>query len=249
MRTILLSLAMLAAVATAANADINVWWQLEGSNCDAVAFDQGIGKMLEIHGPVVAPVGYYEFELSMWIATDGTGGTTNGCARHRNTLWRGPDMALTMQGNMTGLLNPLGWTGSYAYGNPNIGERLIDNWGRSRGAGEPVIGGTTNNNLKMLSMTLKVDQAWMSYCDWVWVYQTVGSGFYGYLPTTGNKVFFGPNPWVYGNAAVDTWTEACQTLPVIGIHFGGEPAEPASLALLGLGVLMVVRRRRSGRSA
>jgi len=248
MRTILLSLAMLAAGATAANADINVWWQLDGSNCGAEAVDQGTGKMLMIGTPMFAPVGFYEYELSMWIATDGAGGTTNGCTGHRNTLWRGPDTTLTMQNEpLDGLLNPLNWTGLSGYDNQNNGNKLIGNWGRARALGQPVIGGTTNNNLKMLSMTLRVDRPAMEWCEWIWIYQTVGSSLYGHLPSAGNRVFFGPNTWVYGNTAVDTWAEACQTLPVVGIHV--DPAEPASLALLGLGVLMVVRRRRSGRSA
>ncbi len=185
----------------------------------------------------------------MWFSTDGTGGTTNGCTAHRNTLWRGPDTTLTMENDpLVGLLNPLNWNGTRGYGSQNSGEKLIGDWGRSRGAGEPVIGGTTNNNLKMLSMTLKVDCYSMDACQWIYVYQTVGTGLYGYLPYAGRKVFFGPNAWVYGTTAVDTWAEASQTLPVVGIQFSGI-AEPASLALLGLGVFMVVRRPRRGRCA
>jgi len=244
MKTILLSLAMLATVATAANADINVWWQLDGSNCDAALLSQGEGRTLHADIPVCALAGFYELELSMWISTDGAA-STNGCVSYRNNLWRGTDATLTMEGDpVAGNLNPLNWTGPAGYdaGSINNGDSLIMDWGRGRAAGQPAIW-TDNSPLKVIEMRLRLNEPSVQFGPVTSVWQSVGANRFVWvpLPATLNKVFFGPNPWVYGNAAVDTFAEASDTeLPVIWIT---SIPEPTPLALLGLGLVMLSRRR------
>jgi hypothetical protein len=91
-------------------------------------------------------------------------------------------------------------------------------------------------------MTIRITDTAEEFCDWHYVFQTVGSGAYGWAPPTPatlNKVVFGQNAFVYGNTEVQT-PNYDTLLPVIAIH---AIPEPATLALLGFGFLALLRRR------
>ena len=244
MRTILLSLVLFAAATTAANANIYVWWEIDSATVPYAVTDHGPGHTLVVEDFVFAP-GEYTFNLSMWIATDGTGGTVNGMTLHRDNLWRGADTSITMGNDpLAGNLNPLGWTGSGGYtpGSQNSGDALIMNWGRGRHTG----GQVAATAMRWFEVALVFNATdWVQYGDTSCVYQSVGTTLYGWAPTaplTLNKVFFGANPWVYGNTAVNTFAEASDTeLPVIIIQHN--IPEPAAMALLAFGLTMLLRRR------
>jgi hypothetical protein len=213
-----------------------VWWQLDSG--DGSAITSGMGQTLQI----VPAAGSFahQYNLSMWIATDATP-NTSGCTGYRNHIWRGSDHDMAMTNDpTTGLLNPLGWTGpsGYTAGTLNNGDYLIANYGRARGAGAQPINAVTGP-LKLIAMTVQVTGSNSPH----YIYQTVGTNLYGWNPVTPptlNIVTFGANSSVYGGAAVNTWSAASQTLPVIAII-----PEPATLALFGVGLLMLTRRRAS----
>jgi hypothetical protein len=244
MRRILLALALVAVATTAANATTYVWWEIESASTAYTVTSHGQGQTLVIEAYKTEP-GIYTFNLGMWIATDGTGGTVNGMSCERNNLWRGTDTAMTM-GNTPedANLNPLAWTGSAGStaGSQNNGDSFIKNLGRARQSGGEVVGGTA---LKFINFTLIINAPLgEQVCDTHYIYQTVGSTLYAWAPATPltlNKVVFGANPFVYGNTKVETFALASDTeLPVIAIH---TIPEPATLALLGFGALALLRRR------
>ncbi len=247
MRRILLAAALVAIMATASNAATYVWWELEGSNCDAVATGYGQGQALVIEKPLVAPEGFYEFTLVMRMACD-FGADTQGLTGYRTSLWRGEDLTM-LSVNPTeavpfgdeatvGLLNPFGWSGTKS-GTINNGPKVISSYGRNRQSG-----GTTlspfNSPQNFIRFTLRIEQPAEEYGDTHVLYQTVGVGLFAQVPLANNRVFFGPNPDVAGGTAVDAWSAASLTVPVITIH---AVPEPATLALLGFGFLALLRRR------
>ena len=227
MRRILLSLAIVAMVATSAQATAFVWWQMDAGPAGATATG-GNGQTLNISGAAG------DYSLSMWIATDAAL-ATQGTTCYRNNIWRGADAGLTMNGDpMTGLLDPLGWTGTAGYtsGSQNSGDALILNWGKARSGTQTPIS-AANSPIKVIVMSLTVGAGAHD------VYQTVGASLFAWnppIPTTLNLVKFGPNANVAGGTSVNNMPTGLQ--PVI--HF---VPEPTTLALLGLGLLGLIRRR------
>lgn len=245
MRRILLALALVAVATSAANATTYVWWELESASCPTTVTSHGQGSTLYIEAEKTAP-GEYIFNLGMWIATDGTGGTTNGMSCERNNLWRGPDTAMTMGNDPAAAnLNPLGWSGSAGFtaGSQNNGDAFIMNLGRARQSGGTVVGGGLSYKFIDFQVVINAPLG-QEFCSVHNIYQTVGSTLYAWAPATPltlNKVVFGANPFVYGNTKVETFAAASDTeLPVIVIH---TIPEPATLALLGFGALALLRRR------
>lgn len=236
MRRILLALALVAMATSAASAATTVWWEMVGSNCGATSTG-GSGQTLVIEKPLVAPAGFYEFELVMKASADAAA-STQGMTGYRSTLWMPPaDVGIK---TLTAAVvdNPFNWTPAPVL-NINVGQRLFDNSGRARGTGQqPLYAG--NSPQILMHITLKINVPTEPFCEEEFIYQTVGLGLFGYAPLGQNTVKFGPNNFVPGGTAVDTWAGASATLPVIRIH---AIPEPATLALLGFGFLALLRRR------
>jgi hypothetical protein len=228
-------------VVASANPGTYVWWELESSNVQYTGLDQGSGRALQFWVSDNLPL--YQFQFVMKMANDQT--STNGLSAYRTNLWRGTPVAGNSLGRMTndpltGELNPLYWSGAAGFqsGSVNANESLIINYGRS-GAGSDAKLNALNSPQAFirLNLTIDVSGAEMQKCS---VWQTVGAGLFRTQPPSPNQVCFGPNPAVNGSVAVSTWPEAALTLPVITVH--GIP-EPATLALFGVGLLVLVRRR------
>jgi hypothetical protein len=215
--------ALLLCMTAVANADTYVWWELESSNCGAVAICQGQGKALTIEMPLVAPAGFYEFTLVMKMSNDAV--STRGLTGYRTNLWRGPVSTLSWASPPTpfgdeytvGLLNPLSWSGTKS-GTINVTEKIMNNYGRSRATGQLTLW-AGNSPKEWVRFTLKIDRAVLVYNEQFYVYQSVAAG--RFASGSPNMIRFGPNNAVSGTTVVDTWAEASATLPVIKWIAGG----------------------------
>jgi hypothetical protein len=254
MRRLLLGLALVAITATAANATTFVWWEMESSNCEATAVG-GEGQTLVIEKPLLAPAGFYEFQLVMKMRNNSTG--TSGLTGYGTSLWMPPeDVGIkTFSGpfdpnnpstptpipyfgdeSTTGLLNPLAWTGSKS-GNVNVGQKILDNYGRKRASGQAAFG--VQGVKDWIRFTLRINVPNEPYSETEYLYQSVGAALYASTVPT-QTVVFGPNTAVPGGTMVDDWATVHAYMPVIQIH---AIPEPATLALFGLGLLGLIRRR------
>lgn len=250
MRTILLGLAVLAMTVTAANASTYVWWTLESANTPAVATESGLGHQLVIEKPLSAgPDGYYEFTLKMWIDNDAAT-STQGCKQHRTSLYKNATENATWQrpadgtGDGTiGNLDPLGWETAYSGTTYiNQGQRIFANYGRATSSTSKMLW-NDNSPLAFIIFVLRIPEAEEQFSQWHYFYQVVGAQSFSLTPATtaGRAVYFGSNTAVGGNLTnQDTWAVAQTKTPVIAIH---ATPEPATLALLGLGLLGLIRRR------
>lgn len=235
MRRILLALALVGMATTAAAADTYVWWDLVGSNCEAVVKEAGQGHTLVIEKPLIATAGFYEFELIMKMSNT-VANSTQGLTGYGTNLFKDaadPDAPAIMAASWVNG-NPLSWTGTVS-GNINVGNKILDNTGRKTATGNQRLY-AGNSPQSFITLVLRINVATEEFCDWHYFYQSVGAALYAQAPVGAHNVFFGPNPSVYGNAQV----EQPVGLPVIAIH---AVPEPATLALLGFGFLALIRRR------
>lgn len=225
-RHLLVSCAILAAMTPAVPlfAQTDVWWQLESSNCWAYATGGGPNQTLSIF-PQAYPSGFtFEITVAMWMHNY-TGGNAAGLTSFRTNLWRGPCQDVvwinppTALGDQvsTGLLNPLNWNGT-AEGAINAGERLIADYGRSRGAVPPRLN-SANSPKKWVRFTLAFSGDQTGSFD---LYQTAANG--GFVATPDPSVRFGANGWVPGNVAITDWETARRSIPVIRIIFDPQEA-------------------------
>jgi len=229
MRRILLALALVALVTSAASANTWVWWELAGSNNGATA-TQGKGLQLAIT-PGAQPAGDWTFDLVMKVSTDATV-ATKGLTGYATNLWRGADTTLTATNIQN--LDPMGWGSTYVYHQVPGADQLLNNEGRARSqSSQSGVGGTP---VTMISLTIDVPAG--VYDAGKGLIQSVGASLFAFVPLTGNSVMFGSNPLVAGATAPATMPG---TTPVIA--FGAFTPEPATLALLGLGFLGLIRRR------
>jgi len=243
MRRILLSLALVAMFVTAAHADTYVWWTLDGSNCNAYATDSGKGKALLIEKPLVAPAGFYEFTLTMHMTNDA--GSTQGLTQERTSLWKNAtDTATFSSDPVTSNLDAMAAEGGWAttYNTVNQGQQIFQDYGRMTASGTPKFNSTSGER-NWIQFTLRIPEGSEAFSTTHNYYHVPGQHAFAMTPptTAGRRVYFGSNPAVSGNLTTyDTWAIAGATLPVIVIH---AIPEPATLALFGLGLLGLIRRR------
>jgi hypothetical protein len=228
MRKMLLALALVAIISSAASANTWVWWELESSNNGAFA-NGGKGLPLRIFSGVMVPPGDYTFTLVMKMQTDATV-ATKGLIGYAMHLWRGPDTRVSSISDTN--LNPLSWTLAPT-GTGTAGEKILADYGRARGAATELGVGQTAQTF--VRMTLATPY----FCEGLSIYQSVAAGRFAFAPPTANTVYFGGNPGVSGATAVNFWNTASATFPVILF----DVPEPATAALLGLGLLLLTRDR------
>jgi len=260
MRKIVLMLALVAMAATAANAATYVWWQLEAGSSPACSAEQqgtpagglppsttNLPRQLIIDKPLHGP---YDIVLGMYVANDLTAATA-GTTCYRTSLWTGDSVvsnggAYGTGGNTDGTpqnLNPMSWSGpgGNTINTTVIGPpwycKLLDNFGKSRAGSETPIRAA----VKVIQFTLHIAEATEAPGATHLIYQSVGTALFAQAPVTQpNNVYFGPNPYVAGATAVETWAGASAYLPVIKII---ATPEPGTLLLLGLGLVGLIRRR------
>lgn len=238
MRRILLALALVALITSSSSAVTKVWWELESSNCGATAVG-GSGAQLVIT-PVTVPSGAYTFDLVMKISNDWSTSTLKGVSGYGINLWKMPGSAMSISNPAAGVGDEATWgnltgTPSWTFsktGNVNNGQLLLDNYSRAKTSAELYLNASNSPRL-----SIRVQLSAPTLADLGDVYESVSSALFGILPATANYVGFGDNTDVAGTAAVSTWAGVTGR-PVIKFI-----PEPATLTLLGLGLLGLIRRR------
>jgi hypothetical protein len=117
----------------------------------------------------------------------------------------------------------------------------MSNYRRGRGSNSETTLSASNGPQDFIRFTMRLNVPTIAPTEHHSVFQSVGPGLFASLPIAGDRsVYFGPNAGVPGATNVSTWAAASQTLPVIDIC---KIPEPATLAIFGVGLLMLVRRR------
>jgi len=219
------------ALASVSQAATSVWFQLgdAGTSGVTVANDNGTGgpgETLLLDKP--GEPGIYTFTVDMYASVTGPG-----LYSHNTTLSAdGTVSASTLQN-----ASPPS-DGGFSIANTGTGAGIfgpgfiLNNYGSGCFSGT----GWALQNMYLGSITLTVDKTDLGSVN---VYAEVGNGSYG-LNGGGfeQELYFGPNPSVSGQNAISPPAGEFAVITITNLP------EPATLSLLGLGAIALIRRRR-----
>jgi hypothetical protein len=244
---VLLALAIVLCLSSMAKAEAWVWWQVSSEGgalpSGAVATGGVENSTLAITQDCPLTGGTYRYILDMYVRTHGE---AQGITAHASKLGR-PKLATgtalddsLSAVSITDMYTP--WTGTSAFGPLNNGLNLVQNINKQRVGGTelPILDADGAKLMArfVLDFTCPVPTGTTHE-----IYQGVGTLKWAHLPSGYAMIKYGPSNLVNGGTIWSaTNANGMGNMPVITITCNPIP-EPATLVLLGLGALALIRRR------
>ncbi len=239
---ILLAAVVLAGLSSTAKAVNMIWWEAESLNADSLVLQEGEGLNLDLQcGLDGAPLPMRcEWEITMYLRNDqGISGWANDLATNPDddSLFVTGFEYMTWHGGKTaGYYYPFDYVNYWA--TTGSGDALLTNTAAFRlgTIGPPPA--WYPNGYPLLRFTLSKDKTPEWVPGWTDIHTTLGDFGWGPDPEY-ILVQFGDN------APIPLFTGNSPAGPVISVF---NIPEPATVTLLGLGALLLARRRRPART-